>query len=143
MNTFWAILLDNNPLNSSTLVHVGWGSHLSLSVAAVRAITEAAQTRLTYIHGARENLAANLRAFSGDQARRVFAFFDRFESDTDWHALNDMASNDLIQDYLHVLTSLGEAGFARVFRVNLTRSPFNIPVTKVLVPGLQMKPGLF
>ena len=35
---------------------IGYGTHLSVSVAPTRAITEAAQSRLTFIHGSREDL---------------------------------------------------------------------------------------
>ena len=56
VHTFWAVLLDRTPLAHCSTVNVGYGTHLSPEVAATRAITEAAQSRLTFIHGAREDL---------------------------------------------------------------------------------------
>jgi len=56
VHAFMAVLLDPDPFGGASAVNVGYGAHLSPSVAASRAITEAAQARLTFIHGAREDL---------------------------------------------------------------------------------------
>lgn len=55
VHTFMAVFLDQRSFSHSSLVNVGYGSHLSLSVAATRAITEAAQSRSTFIHGSRQD----------------------------------------------------------------------------------------
>ncbi|VEP18550.1 conserved hypothetical protein [Hyella patelloides LEGE 07179] len=143
INTFWAVLLDKNPFSSSSMVNMGYGSHLSASIAATRAITEAAQSRLTFIHGSREDLANKNSYQSEDVPSKVYAYFDQIESSTNWQILSDMSGNDLIQDYIQILESLSLAGHNNIFRVNLTRPPFNIPVAKVFVPSLKMNHSLF
>ena len=142
VQTFWAVLLDKAPLAHSSTVNVGYGTHLSPEVAATRAITEAAQSRLTYIHGAREDL--NEQSYSSDRAQAsLFAVFDRLEGTADWGDLKDRSSDDLSKDYQYVVNSLAEAGYRRIYRVDLTRPPFQIPVVKVLVPGLEFNERLF
>lgn len=143
MNTFWAILLDKDPFSSSSMVNIGYGSHLSASIAATRAITEAAQSRLTFIHGSREDLAMKDSYKSEDVPSKIYAYFNRIESNTKWQTLSDMSGNDFIQDYTQILEHLSLAGHKSIFRVNLTRPPFNIPVVKVFVPGLKMDHRLF
>ncbi|NIS83193.1 MAG: hypothetical protein GTO14_23995 [Anaerolineales bacterium] len=143
MNTFWAILLDQNPTSYATVIHFGSGAHLSHSVAAIRAITEAAQARLTYIHGARENVVGKIQSPSIELIKRVYSFFDQLECDRDWQCLHDLADEDLAQDYHFILTSLRVAGYRQAYRVDMTRAPFNIPVIKIFVPGLQIRSGLF
>ncbi len=58
VHTFCAMLLDYTPFSLVSRSNVGYGTHLSPEVAATRAITEAAQVRVTRIHGAREDLPA-------------------------------------------------------------------------------------
>jgi ribosomal protein S12 methylthiotransferase accessory factor len=125
------------------MVNVGYGAHLSLSVAMVRALTEAAQSRLTYIHGAREDMAVKIRAPAAQQVDKVFEFFSRMQANTAWQTLDDWHSDDFLEDYERVLETFRELGLSRIYRVNLTRDPFHIPVVKVFACGLTMRQGLF
>ncbi|MBW4641602.1 MAG: YcaO-like family protein [Goleter apudmare HA4340-LM2] len=143
INTFWAILLDENPYNPTLIVNVGYGTHLSPSVAATRAITEAAQSRLTFIHGARDDLDATQIFENTKTHRQLYNYFDRLTSTTAWQTLTNFATRDLFADYNYVLQSLREAEYQDVYRVDLTREPFNISVVKVFVPGLIMNYSLF
>jgi Uncharacterized conserved protein len=140
MNTFMAILLDHNALAFSSRVNVGYGSHLSVSVAAVRAITEAAQARLAFIHGAREDLVIDMYQ---DSHQEVYDFYDRIQPSSDWRALTDRAGTDLLDDYHKILHWLCRAGYRKIFRVDMTRAPFNIPVVKVWIPGFVVDSNLF
>jgi ribosomal protein S12 methylthiotransferase accessory factor len=142
VHTFCAMLLDHSPFSHASRANVGYGTHLSPDVAATRAITEAAQVRLARIHGAREDLPA--QGYQGGEAHdRVFAFFDRLVGETPWDVFADYAGSSLQQDYNTVLTTLTQAGFRQVWRAVLTRAPFEIPVVKVFVPGMEMKSALF
>jgi ribosomal protein S12 methylthiotransferase accessory factor len=142
VNTFWAVILDPNPFSASSAVNIGYGTHLSPAVAAIRAITEAAQSRLTFIHGGREDMK-ELSYQESNLKQRTFKFFDRLAADTDWQQFTDRSGASLQQDYARVLNSLSLAGYDRIWRVELTRAPFNIPVVKVIVPGLQFNHHFF
>ncbi len=141
VHTFWAVLLDKNPLGHCSTVNIGYGTHLSASVAATRAITEAAQSRLTFIHGAREDLIAGAYN-SGDGRRRLFGVFDRLESTTSWQNFPEMASDDLLQDQQTILERLAGAGYNNIFRVTMGRADLEFSVVRVFVPGLQCNPNL-
>src|SRR3546814_5735653 len=95
--TFWAVLLDPGAVNACSYVNIGHGSHLDPAVAACRAITEAAQSRLTFIHGAREDLSPASYRFDPAH-RRVFAFFDGLRGDLPWPSLASAATGDLGDD---------------------------------------------
>ena len=143
VNTFWAILLDQNPYNPTLIVNVGYGTHLSPSVAATRAITEAAQSRLTFIHGARDDLKSEEVFENTNTHRQLYNYFDRITSTCSWKTLINYAQQELFADYNYVLQSLANTGYNNVYRVDLTRQPFNISVVKVFVPGLIMNHSLF
>jgi YcaO-like protein with predicted kinase domain len=143
VHTFWAVLVDRAPFSPSSAVNVGYGAHLSPEVAAVRAITEAAQSRVCYIHGAREDLAAKMRTHAHDRVRSLAALFTGLVPDADFRDLADRSSSSLQDDLRHVLADLGTTPGRAVFRVDLTRAPFDLPVVKLLVPGLRLNRRFF
>jgi len=135
LHAFWAVLVDPASPFPCTSVNMGHGCHLSPEVAAIRAVTEAAQSRLTFIHGSREDLSWS--AYQPNAAHdRLRDFFLRQVPDLRWSALTDSASGDLSRDLDTVLDALRRAGHTRVLRVDLTQPQFGIPVVKVAVPGL-------
>jgi len=124
-------------------VYVGYGTHLSPEVAATRAITEAAQSRLAFIHGVREDLATKIGEASAPRVRAVSDFFDQLVPDISWREFEDRTSRDLRVDYDRILGFLRAAGVPSVYRADLTRPPFHIPVVRVVVPGLRLNRRLF
>ena len=135
VSTFWAVLVDTQSPFACSSVNFGQGSHLSPTVAALRAITEAAQSRLTFIHGSREDLKSDSYEFD-ETHQHLGAYFRGQRGDLSWNEIVDHSSNDLCQDLETVLRGLLGAGYSRIYRVDLTNARFGIPVVKVLVPGL-------
>ena len=135
-----AAAADDLLLRDPTLLTTGMGTHTSAKVAVLRALTEVAQSRLTQIHGAREDTTLadfrkrigyertkklNSHWFGGSE-KRSFADVPSFESD------------DFLLDIRHMLAKLQEAGLDQAVVVNLTRPEIGIPVVRVIVPGLEM-----
>jgi ribosomal protein S12 methylthiotransferase accessory factor len=117
----------------------GSGSHPTRAIALLRALTEAAQVRATVISGSRDDLdrevyddywySAESREFLDGLARDepTRAFTDRVEYDH--RTFND----DL--DWL--LERLRAGGVDEVVAVDYTRADLEIPVVKIVVPGLR------
>ncbi|WPL16505.1 putative methanogenesis marker protein 1 [Thiorhodovibrio winogradskyi] len=133
--TMWAVILDPAAPHACSRINMGHGAHLSPTVAATRAITEAAQSRLTFIHAAREDLDAQSYRLTPAHERLV-AFFTQRQGDLPWDDLADHATDDLGLDLALVCRGLAAAGYDRVLRVDLTRPELGIPVVKMIVPGL-------
>jgi ribosomal protein S12 methylthiotransferase accessory factor len=121
----------------------GSGCHPVPEVALIRALTEAAQGRLTLIAGARDDLGRHRHADhlsrSGDpfphkrdisNAGRSFAHVQGVGGDT------------FEQDLRTLLDALVGVGIEQVVAVDLTRPEFGIPVVRVVVPGLESHPGV-
>ncbi|MBI5442312.1 MAG: YcaO-like family protein [Deltaproteobacteria bacterium] len=115
----------------------GLGCHPVRQVALSRALSEAAQSRLTAISGARDDmprlddlLRNEARALeragtlSSGRGRRAFAAAPSFEADS------------LEDDLEWELGALRKAGFGQVVVVDLTQAEIGIPVVRVIVPGL-------
>jgi ribosomal protein S12 methylthiotransferase accessory factor len=117
----------------------GSGCHPKRGIALLRALTEAAQGRLTIISGSRDDLST--RSFEAadatadgtrireivlkGQAARSFgdgpdAHHDDFEADVEWE-----------------LSQLLRVGIDQVITVNLSRPQFDLPVVRVVIPGLE------
>lgn len=117
----------------------GSGCHPDRTIALVRALTEAAQTRLTYITGIRDDLLP-AEYEEPRTADLVEALLDALRQETALHSFGEIpsfAADDLRQDLEWELECLGSAGFPRVVVVELTRSDFAIPVVRVVIPGLE------
>lgn len=117
----------------------GSGCHLSPEVAASRALTEAVQTRLTYIAGARDDLPMAPR--TGDPAR-MFERFEEIRTDVGRQGavrladLPDEASPSVTDDRRRVVELLVAQGW-HPWAVDLDRPELDASVVRVLVPGLQ------
>jgi ribosomal protein S12 methylthiotransferase accessory factor len=111
----------------------GFGAHLLPEIAITRALTEAAQTRLTYIAGARDDF------FPFDYARAtdpelLADLWQRLaapcEEPVAFDDLTSTASRGLGED-LETLCGMCE----QVVVVDLTHPKLRVPVVKVIVPG--------
>lgn len=133
MHAFMAVLLDPEPLGGASAVNVGYGAHLSPSVAASRAITEAAQSRLTFIHGSREDLSVE-NYESGPVHARLYRFFDRLDPTAAWETLADLSHADLEADLSRVLQTMPGLGLPRAHGIDMSHAASPIFVVKVVVP---------
>ena len=117
----------------------GYGCHPARQIALLRALTEAAQTRLTVISGLRDDFCGDTYEqlqdlevvgairdhITASRATRRFSDVpnwdaDTFEDDVEWE-----------------LKCLRQAGVRRVVAVDLTKPEFDLPVVRIIIPGLE------
>lgn len=133
---FVALLLD---LQDGTDPELGSGCHPSPGIALCRALTEAAQARVGFISGGRDDLlpelyAPQVRARRAREASMWLAETGALRSFTD---IPDLATTRIDEDLARVLKRIEAAGCAEVIAVDLTQPRFGIPVVRVVVPGLE------
>ncbi|MCX6696903.1 MAG: YcaO-related McrA-glycine thioamidation protein [Methanoregula sp.] len=135
-----AAVADDVLLRDPTLLTIGIGTHTSARIAVMRALTEVAQSRLTQIHGAREDTTlADLRKRMGyDRAKRINAYWFRENGEVAYPAIPSYDSDDFVKDIRFIIDALGKQGLDRVIVVDLTREEIGIPVVRVIVPGLEV-----
>lgn len=116
----------------------GFGAHVDARIAIARAVTEAAQTRLTYIAGARDDF------FPFDYARatdpEILAdLWERMAAPCDTPALFDdlrtRTTRTIDEDLAVMLDAVIADGSRQVIAVDLTHPQLEVPVVKVIVPG--------
>jgi ribosomal protein S12 methylthiotransferase accessory factor len=120
----------------------GSGCHADRAIALARALTEAAQTRLTYIAGIRDDLSpAGYQAGPDDEIRD--ALLDALACEIapiPFAAVPSFAADDLAEDLRWALGLLSAIGIDRIIAVDLTREDLMIPVVRVVIPGLEWDP---
>jgi YcaO-like protein with predicted kinase domain len=137
--TFWCVILDESPNPFRQLGPIeGMGCHPVREVALSRALTEAAQGRLTLIAGSRddngrarygktrdEGLVKRARERLSEPAVRRFDETPSYVNDT------------FEEDVKLLLDHLRHIGLEHAIVVDLTKPEFGIPVVRVVVPGLE------
>lgn len=120
----------------------GSGCHADRGIALSRALTEAAQTRLTYIAGVRDDLSPSeyKEAPGGDIGDALLDALAREAGLVAFRDIPGFAAGDLAEDLRWALARLAAAGIARAIAVDLTRREFAVPVVRLVVPGLEWDP---
>ena len=123
------------------LLTIGVGTHLNPEIAAVRALTEVAQSRTTHKHGAKTN--AKLQKVSQEMGYEKIKKVNRV-----WYSksgrtvkLAEMKRLDtpyVLDDIEVVFDKLVECGFDKVIAVDLTRPEIMIPAVRMIIPGLEV-----
>ena len=130
--TISCTIVDPQAPPTALNAHSGCGTHPDARIALTRALTEAAQTRVTFIQGGREDLAdmapnrgaSSSSAVELPTAERTIAF-------------DEIASHQyatINEDVEFMLERLRRSGFGQAIVVDLTKAEIGIPVVRVVVP---------
>jgi ribosomal protein S12 methylthiotransferase accessory factor len=137
----FAAAADDVRLQDPALLSLGMGTHLNPKITVIRALTEVAQSRLTQIHGAREDTVRGktARQMGYERVKRMNQmWFADSKKSTDLAEYRCLDTADLYDDLQVILACLTKRGFKRVVAVDLTREELDIPVVKMIVPGLEV-----
>ena len=137
--TFRCVVVDATPNPFRQVGPLeGMGCHPVREIALSRALTEAAQGRLTLIAGSRddngrgryaeaqgEELGQRARACLAQKAHRHFEETPSYNNET------------FEEDLKLILQRLSAVGVSQAIVVDLSKPEFRIPVVRVVVPGLE------
>lgn len=114
----------------------GFGCHLSSEIALTRSITEAAQARLAYISGARDDLQEDIDDV-GSRRRRA----QSGPAADIGELIPEPVEHESLLDDLQYVVKRATAAFSRPpLVVDLTRDEIGVPVVKVVAPGSRVCP---
>ncbi len=106
----------------------GCGTHPDARVALTRALTEAAQTRLTAIQGGREDLLDVLRNVG------TLSDWPVAGRSIDFEQIPSYEHSSINEDVEFMLERMRQSGFEQVVVVDVTRIAVAIPAVRVIVP---------
>jgi ribosomal protein S12 methylthiotransferase accessory factor len=135
-----AAVADDVLLKDPMLLTIGIGTHTSARIAVIRALTEVAQSRLTQIHGAREDttVAEMKKKIGYDRAKRINRYWFRDNGTSGFSTIPSYDSDDFLTDIRYMIGALNKQGLDRVIVCDLTRDEIGVPAVRVIVPGLEV-----
>ena len=134
------IVEDSNDEDALALTSAGMGTHVSRGVALSRAITEAAQSRLTLIAGSRDDVFRDEYVVTPSRAALAQRLIDRVKGGGErrpFTSIPQCASDDLGSDNATLIERLVSAGARNVVVVDLRDERWGECVVRAIVPGLE------
>ena len=136
--SFYGLLLPQD----GTVEHIGAGAgtHPSRAIALSRTLTEAVQTRLTYISGARDDLLEDEFTLAGIEQKTAAARQLIGTVNGDGRSFNSVPTReqDLLTDDLQMLLQqLTACDVNRVYSVNLSSAELPVSVVRIVIPQLE------
>ena len=135
-------LLEENPI----YVSAGYGCHVDRNIAITRAVCEALQSRLSFIHGGRDDLDRRYAEFEGWSQSDIRAYTNillaRASDATSTVAFDEIPSpgsgvTETQKVFRLLVEALAGAGFDRIYRVAYTRTSEPLQVVRIIIPGLE------
>ena len=123
------------------MLDIGVGTHLNPEIAAIRALTEVAQSRTTHKHGLKVNaeLQKRTREMGYERVKEANAlWYNPSKEKKRLSEMKDEATEYVLDDIEIVLGKLMDAGFDRVIIADLTRSEIGVPTVRAIVPGMEV-----
>jgi thioglycine synthase len=128
------VALDDTVLKDPALLVMGAGSHLSPEIAVTRALTEAAQSRVVQIHGAREDTDREqvVRTFGYDHMKKLNRYWYEDIDTVTMDEIMDSSSDTPAANISTVLERLDGIADGAII-VDLSRG-VNVPVIRAIIP---------
>ena len=136
-----AAVSDDTVLKDPALLTLGVGTHLDPEIAVLRALTEVAQSRATQIHGTREDTtrAVFMRKAGYERMKRINKhWFGESEEIIEMDDIKNRSGKSFKEDIETSMKLLKKAGFEDVLFVDLTKPEIEIPVVRVIIPGMEV-----
>jgi ribosomal protein S12 methylthiotransferase accessory factor len=127
-------------------VSVGYGCHPLKEIALTRAVCEALQSRLSFIHGGRDDLVNRYERFKRTSSKGRARYADqllgkvsRNGSSIPFGRIPDHSheATDLTSALNVLMDTLARNGFKHVLRVVYTPPQLSLQVLRILVPRLE------
>ena len=123
------------------MLDIGVGTHLNPEIAAIRALTEVAQSRTTHKHGLKVNaeLQKRTREMGYEKVKEANAlWYNDSKKGIKLKQMKDEATDYVLDDIEVVLGKIMDAGFDRVIIADLTRPEIGVPAVRVIIPGMEV-----
>lgn len=135
--TFLCVVMDRH--HELLDPELGAGCHPDRCVALLRALTEAAQARTTFIAGSRDDFLAE--DYTADTRRNRLAAYHTLLAahvpKRDFRNVPHWQAETHKDDTEWLLQQLQAVGIQQVIAVDLTRAEFQLPVVRIIIPGLE------
>ena len=122
------------------MLNIGVGTHLDPEIAAIRAITEVAQSRTTHKQGVKVNtkIQKKTQKMGYEKIKGINRlWYSILDEKIELNDMKDESTNYVLDDIELVLERLMNTGFDKVIAIDLTRPEINVPVVRMIIPGME------
>jgi len=136
-----AAVSDDTILKDPALLTLGVGTHLDPDIAVIRALTEVAQSRATQIHGTREDTsrAVFMRKAGYNRMKKINKhWFGESRKIINLSEIKDKSRKSFRDNIDTSINLIAKKGFKKILYVDLTRGEIQIPVVRVIIPGMEV-----
>ena len=146
LSAIWAVFLNPRATSTRVLVNTGWGAHVRPEVALIRALTEAAQSRLVKVHGARDDVRFK---HGGSADSRPYRVLEKLASRSDirWADVEARPRLDLSDAPEAAVPRLVDAlirrGRGPLYDFDLGRPEKHLHCARIIAPNLAFRKALF
>jgi putative methanogenesis marker protein 1 len=132
-----AAAADDTVTKDPAMLVIGSGTHTSPEIAALRALTEVAQSRGSYLHGGRNEPFREqfMRKAGYERLKRLNKMWFADGEEIDIREVPDLSTEYIDEDIAVCLQEI-ESHCDRVLVCDLTRTA--VPVVRVIIPGLEV-----
>lgn len=128
--TIECTIVDTQDISGGPSAHTGCGTHPDARIALTRALTEAAQSRLTWIQGGREDLPN----FTPPKASELPQSWSGPSETIGFEDVPSYRHASVNEDVAFIVERMAESGFEQAVAFDMTRPEVGIPVVRVVVP---------
>lgn len=130
---------DDIRLKDAALLVMGAGAHLKPEIAVRRALTEAAQSRVVQIHGAREDTEREnfVREIGYDRIKRMNKYWYEDGEQVSMRELKDLSKTTPAESIDVIIEQLKKVTDSAIV-VDLSRESVPVPVVRVIIPTFEM-----
>jgi YcaO-like protein with predicted kinase domain len=143
--SFYCTIVDRDPNVALAMSpSSGAGCHPRRAVALLRSLTEAAQSRLTVIAGARDDIDAVRydEVVARENSRRCRQELASASAHVKFQDVPDMDHASAEEDVRWELEHLASIGLTQAVLVDLTKAEYQIPVVRMVIPYLESLAGV-
>jgi len=138
---FFAAFIFDRSIPSRQTFNGGWACDLDRDRALTRAVTEAAQSRVAFIHGGRKVPTSQLPSSTDEEIKVVRRHMQRVSDSRQQTSLNDIPdiafAGTLEQKLEAVISRLRRVVQEPIYRVVLTPADSQLQVVRLVVPLLE------
>lgn len=132
---------DDTVLKDAALLTLGVGTHLNPEIAAIRALSEVAQSRATQIHGTREDTvrADFMRKAGYENMKRTNKdYFVEEDEKINLSDIENKITGSIKRDIEVSIKEVQKAGLDKVIYYDLTREEIEVNVARVIIPKAEL-----
>ena len=132
---------DDTVLKDAALLTLGVGTHLNPEIAAIRALSEVAQSRATQIHGTREDTvrADFMRKAGYENMKRTNKdYFVEEDEKINLSDIENKITGSIKRDIEVSIEEVQKAGLDKVIYYDLTREETGVNVARVIIPKAEL-----